>query len=78
MSVTLVSNPYLDENSTKIRNKNVPWDVSLDASYRTTKVTDRTLGIPTRGPNHRRGAWVDQESRPPAPRACRVRSALRR
>ncbi|KAJ3563189.1 hypothetical protein NP233_g9103 [Leucocoprinus birnbaumii] len=26
MSVTLVVNPYLDENSTKIRNKNVPWD----------------------------------------------------
>lgn len=27
MSVTLVANSYLDENSTKIRNKNVPWDV---------------------------------------------------
>jgi hypothetical protein len=27
MSVTLVTNPYLDELSTKMRNKNVPWDV---------------------------------------------------
>ena len=27
MSVTLVANPYVDENSIKIRNKNVPWDV---------------------------------------------------
>lgn len=27
MSVTLVSNPYLDEHSAKLRNKNVPWDV---------------------------------------------------
>jgi len=27
MSVTLVANPYVDENSTKIRNKTVPWDV---------------------------------------------------
>lgn len=28
MSVSLVSNAYLDENSSKIRSKPVPWEVS--------------------------------------------------
>ncbi|KAL9714944.1 H(+)-transporting V1 sector ATPase subunit H [Leucoagaricus gongylophorus] len=41
MSVTLVANSYLDENSTKIRNKNVPWD----AYQRANLVTHEELGL---------------------------------
>ena len=29
MSITIVSNSYLDENSAKIRAKPVPWEVLL-------------------------------------------------
>jgi hypothetical protein len=31
MSVSLVSNSYLDENSTRIRSKPVPWEVRIPA-----------------------------------------------
>ncbi|KXN90470.1 V-type proton ATPase subunit H [Leucoagaricus sp. SymC.cos] len=41
MSVTLVANPYLEENSTKIRNKNVPWD----AYQRADLITLEELGL---------------------------------
>ena len=37
MSVSLVSNAYLDDNSTKIRSKPVPWEV------RTSLITSSPL-----------------------------------
>lgn len=38
MSITLVSNSYLDENSAKIRAKPVPWEVRAVATSAETRL----------------------------------------
>lgn len=72
----LVSNPHLDDHSTKIRNKNVPWDVCPLPLSLTTRA-NLLPGIPARRPHHRRGIGLNQKGRPPTPHARRVRLAVR-
>ena len=66
MSLSLVSNPYLDDSSAKIRQKPVPWEVC------TFIFTERpaadpgccmSAGVPTRRTRNVGGARADQESR---------------
>jgi hypothetical protein len=52
MSVSLVSNVYLDETSVKIRAKPVPWEVrvQVDSEEQSPRLTHAITDRVTRGP----------------------------
>lgn len=53
MSVALVSSPYLDDTSSKIRSKPVPWPVNpTNFALEKSQLIQRHIGIPTRRSNH--------------------------
>src|SRR6266568_5128335 len=76
MSVSLVSNAYLDENSTKIRSKPVPWEVCT--SFFPSSPLSCSAGIPARGTRHLRGACTHQKGRQTAQAKDGVHPRLRR
>lgn len=76
MSVSLVSNGYLDENSAKIRSKPVPWEVRGSFLGRSS-LTWRP-GLSARGARHLGGACPHQKGGQTAQGKDRVHTRLRR
>lgn len=76
MSVSLVSNAYLDENSAKIRSKPVPWEVSSSRIH--PRSLTRRIGLPARRARHFGGAGSHQKGRQTAQGKDRVHTRLRR
>lgn len=76
MSVSLVSNAYLDENSAKIRSKPVPWEVRTVILQCSPLIS--STGLPARGTRHLGGACPYQKGRQAAQGKDGVHPRLRR
>lgn len=61
MSMSLLSNAYLDESSARVKSKPVPWEVVLQSVFEDA-LAHSPSGLPESGPNLCRRIDLDQES----------------